>query len=131
MTTETKATHTPGPWKYESEDSYSLTIYGWDNPGHSARGRAVVVATIRNDDVEPPTPSQEANASLISAAPELLETCQSILSRLGDHPMHDDELADTLRDAIAKATGEAACRIAGFPGFPGGWYRDVGAETDF
>jgi hypothetical protein len=57
---------------------------------------------------------QQANAKLISAAPDLLDACQAVLLRLdleeSERPgtqYPNAAMRDTLRAAIAKATGEA------------------------
>ena len=51
---------------------------------------------------------REANAQLISAAPDLLAAAERVLEKL-DHPTLGVTIydADALRDAIAKARGEA------------------------
>lgn len=79
--------HTPGPWNVNDERGIDGNIYIEDALG--------VVAIV----------TDEANARLIAAAPELLEVAQGILA--------DDmlqylpaEYVSKVRAAIAKATGE-------------------------
>jgi hypothetical protein len=90
--------HTPGPWtvtptsnpdrEFGISDSESTIVCRLDH----WRGKAEV--------------TQDANAKLIAAAPELLAACQSVLSSL-EHHLADDFLPETrqvLRDAIIAAT---------------------------
>ena len=87
MVTETKATHTPGPWKVgqRSEGPYPFTVEG--------RDRLVAMVEYEPDD------ATSANARLIAAAPEMLEAIREIL--WGDR----DTGEEMAREAFAKAEG--------------------------
>jgi hypothetical protein len=87
--------HTPGPWK-------AIMAYGYRI--EAAGGKVVAKLPTHC----PLTAENPANAYLIAAAPELLDVCQAVLAEIDNHsdiPDHDKQL---LRDAIARATGQAA-----------------------
>lgn len=91
MTTPT--THTPGPWKLESNFlniEVGFTVKGRDN-----RSIVACAATISR-----PGSEKAANANLIASAPELLEACRAALAILPT----GDALAK-VEAAIAKAEG--------------------------
>lgn len=81
-TSEAHAKHTPGPWRFEMENSY-YKIY--ENK-HDIR-----ITTLNQEVTE-----DKANAQLIAAAPELLEACKRaafvlfVSKDLGAHPSSDD-----------------------------------------
>ena len=89
--------HTPGPWE--------VGQYEWD------------ITTADDDEVAQANaacPEWRANARLIAAAPELLRVCLDTLNRLdylrsvwGDEGITRG-LADALRAAVARATGQLA-----------------------
>lgn len=97
-----QAKHTPGPWVWTPE---SESIHGY-----SPEGEALVVVYELN--------TNEADARLIAAAPELLEAAKMVLAW---HDAETDpsgttfwervemcrESEDALRTAVEKATGEA------------------------
>lgn len=97
MTTATKATHTPGPWK-NSGPTWRHSSQCWSQAirtpkvaeglavGHTAGGSTREEA--------------EANAHLIAAAPDLLEALQTGV----DNDMPMTEWLQMARAAIAKAT---------------------------
>lgn len=90
--------HTPGPWfvdQYEDEESRHVIT---SKPDH-----LYVAYTIGGLGKE-----QEANASLISAAPDLLEACKRLLDAFYEDPLENDTASavELAYDAIAKATGE-------------------------
>ena len=88
--------HTPGPWLYDKWGSrYSIGL-SLDGSGV----HHVVAVTGILDAVE----QEESNARLISAAPDLLEVCQDILSdhHTGRFTLPQERLAQ-LRDALSKA----------------------------
>jgi hypothetical protein len=97
--------HTPGPWTL---DLGNIGIdmknhVGVDAPDHG--GIAQVVWVMDDDASEGKnTPTCEANARLIAAAPDLLEALQDALCALEccgkDYPA-----ASKAQEAIAKATG--------------------------
>lgn len=94
--------HTPGPWQVQPG------VYD-TNPETACefpRGPEVIAT--------PGTVAYcnlygEADANLIAAAPDMLAALRAIENYCGmyTNPMHDDALADQIRAAIAKATGEA------------------------
>lgn len=102
MNTQTKAKHTPGPWKfgYESIDPNWAIVTG-------AGGHIVANVNSESGPDLPPLVSaklpQEANARLISAAPELLEACERALYCV---KYRDPQVYGEMVKAIAKATGE-------------------------
>ena len=104
-----KTQHTPGPWRVEKIDGCLYIEAGigkrWNNP------------TICNlyDDVTPedsvtihnwykPHDNSEANATLIAAAPELLEALEAMLATF--EPSNDFPVMTQAYAAIAKAGGE-------------------------
>lgn len=84
------STHTPGPWKYGSS---SLMIF--------AANSEINVATIPKRGWD----SDEANARLIAAAPEML----SALREIAEHSLFYNNPGSSMqaiaKHAIAKATG--------------------------
>jgi hypothetical protein len=95
------AQHTPGPWASNSADSFELGVYG------SGYRIAKMTGGEINRDV--------ANARLMAAAPDLLETLSKTLKRIeealayGYLPAGTEQELETqaaeIRAAIAKATG--------------------------
>jgi hypothetical protein len=80
--------HTPGPWRVGKK--YTLDVYAGNMQG-------VRIAACFDDD-------GEANARLISAAPELLSALQSALAFINTQTFTTRfELQDQCRAAIAKA----------------------------
>lgn len=109
MTKEVK--HTPGPWKFvlvprQDHEDGSVTFPHFRVDGDGFEG-------IYTDTMLPVGPDErEANARLISAAPDLLEAAQEALDELilcwGASIIDTDtkRAIDGLRKAIAKARGE-------------------------
>jgi len=88
--------HTPGPWEVITqivEDGF------WE---YSIAGDKQVVF----ETVVLSSERHHADASLIAAAPELLDACRSALADHLEHALPDQVLVDQLEDAIEKATGE-------------------------
>jgi len=83
--------HTEGPWGVE--DLFEVFCHLRGSPKRIAK-----VGTVRLTNEE-----AEANARLIAAAPELLEAAQFAFKALHRVP---ETAKDTLRAAIAKATGK-------------------------
>ena len=93
--------HTPGPWR---------SIIGYDGSHTILTGKDYslqCVALIKS------TPTCQADARLIAAAPEMLEAlkhCYDLLGRYEINRIDGDEIADEaasiIRSAITKATGE-------------------------
>lgn len=99
------AQHTSGPWKAEDNSWEVSTVY-------SASGevaRCYIDSNVTEDTQDRLEPIKEANARLISAAPDLLEALQGMVA-WADDLQRQDPAGDLLkaRSAIAKATGGAA-----------------------
>ena len=97
--------HTPGPWVLGDSDLYcsSLSVHCGTRQGHTTICRMVSLEYgVGIGEVE-------ANARLISAAPELLEALQSAHMALIGYT-HQNEIThnalEKARAAICKATGE-------------------------
>jgi hypothetical protein len=101
MSDETK--FTPGPWRFKIGDSFSATDYiiEQDTPEEEWVVLRWEIGPYRNPN------SEQANARLIAAAPELLDAAQFALTVLRSHfqfDSHDfDEVRETLQAAITKA----------------------------
>lgn len=112
--------HTPGPW-----EAHGRAVYTADKRKHWVEGRdrrAVYVAQIRarhdaeigercDDITDNPVGEDEANANarLISAAPDMLKALRSAVALLTDPDAGEGEANETLAEleaAIRKATGE-------------------------
>jgi hypothetical protein len=90
------AQHTPGPWRVKSER--------WVVATRGEHEGEILIAPTYWMEVAPDEAA--ANARLIAAAPDLLDCCTKALAAwTGDGPAID---LDTLRAAIAKATGAAS-----------------------
>ncbi len=93
MTNQTQMKHTPGPWTVEKTKGSGLRIQShekiicWLSPLKQYEG-------LKNEEV---------NARLISAAPELLETCKITLDQLELAGYDDGNTKQILKQAIAKA----------------------------
>ena len=104
-----KSKHTPGPWELmEDRIPGSLEL--------GANGRAICEIWRRND---PET--ENANASLITAAPDLLEALEAVMAILPVCPKNTgiagiearyNFAVVGARAAIAKAIGHAAQRLS-------------------
>jgi len=91
--------HTPGPWEIHPQfDSCYRDISA---PNHIALAR--VVWRFEEEDR---SPSCEANAHLIAAAPELLEALENLLKVHEGEGGTQHHAGDMARAAIAKAKGE-------------------------
>ncbi len=103
MTTKLEG-HTPGPWIVDSD-----SLIGRESPNYpGVIGFAVARALYEEDDSP-----VEANARLISAAPELLAACEAAYGwATGEDADGIDVLAEViapmLHAAIAKAKGNAS-----------------------
>jgi hypothetical protein len=92
-------TATPGPWH-------------WAAPGDLRNEDGVEVGG-RLDRLDLTDHEHEADALLIAAAPDLLVACQRADALLGElrrhvsglHAVHAENVLETVRAAIAKATG--------------------------
>lgn len=98
--------HTPGPWMFCGRDILSLHAM--------PKASGPLVAIIDDNDDR----FTKADAHLIAAAPDLLESTDSLLRFIDEHQFHqsgDDvmfpwpplrDLTEKMRAAIAKAKGE-------------------------
>lgn len=90
--------YTKGPWTVSGEST--LNIISFDTP----KGRKV--CSLLSQNIE-----DQANASLIAAAPELLEALQRVnqcfYSQYKDLKSEEIEVLKHVRSLIAKATGGA------------------------
>jgi len=104
--------HTPGPWKVGQYLGSLSSFHVHMDAGDKGRGIDVVEAVAGIT-----TEQRLANARLIAAAPELLETLSKTLKTIEEALAYgylpagtEQELeaqASEIRSAIAKATGEA------------------------
>ena len=95
--------HTPGPWFHHGSSGSEHTAGGFIKSS-AERNSGPLICSIYGTDGQP----YKANAQLISAAPDLLAAAERVLAKL-DHPTLGVTIydADALRQAIAKARGEA------------------------
>lgn len=109
MTTDTKVTHTPGPWRLLVGDEGDFILHG-DSP--EPHGQNMVICS-RNIGT-PNSAEGIANARLISAAPDLLAALKHAIevdtewrSRHGEYRRTPEyqESYDMAIAAIAKAEG--------------------------
>jgi hypothetical protein len=96
--------HTPGPWLIQQGDEWAdgiVTLHGHNEDG-TPMYWTVASYNRRRDEAE-------ANARLIAAAPEMLETLKAMAEGCSV-PADDVQRAirDRARAAIAKATGSAS-----------------------
>lgn len=68
-------THTPGPWRFEFETERGIFNQSFKVLATDAQGEEVVICRL-------PTGHSHGNARLISAAPELLDTCRALAREL-------------------------------------------------
>ena len=93
------AQHTPGPWTQGTSENGVECVW-LDGHTESVRGMG--------DDGTWIDCNTEANARLIAAAPELLESLKSAIARQAYRPGEGPDWWEQGRAAIAKATGGAA-----------------------
>ena len=101
---------TPGPWRVSDENRDDLERY--------ARFGPVVVYANDDCNIHPiadcscnhtcrEDEEQIANANLISAAPDMYEALMLALPHFqGENSSHDEEIADEICAALAKARGQ-------------------------
>lgn len=101
----TPASHTPGPWKVLHESNDPLWSVVCDKHGN-------IIANVNAEtgpDLPPLTPRimpKDANANLISAAPDLLDALQEVDKILYHYLAEVHPTMVKIRAAIAKAKGE-------------------------
>jgi hypothetical protein len=94
-------THTPGPWLRESEINSEGSDWILVTKDY-----AEIVDLRLDDGLVVSEQEQEANARLISAAPELLNALRGVAERWDkDDEADDPVLGAVIRSAIAKAEG--------------------------
>lgn len=81
--------HTPGPWK----------VHGYHILGEDLCAVAEVYTA---EDI----PTEDANARLIAAAPQLLCALETLLQAFECGDYYNDVITDLAKEAIAKAKGE-------------------------
>jgi hypothetical protein len=87
----------PGPWAIDGNANYLDVING--------EGRIAMIDDSRSTGWN--TPTVNANARLIAAAPDMYHALQDLIAYLGvDVDNGLDELLTNARDAVAKATGK-------------------------
>jgi hypothetical protein len=101
--------YTPGPWKREGANVYALQHHGWRKGEEQFCNRFFAQVM----DSHTPKNELEANARLISAAPELLEACKDVMWSISRKTMYegscqceDCKAIRKVKAAIAKAEGE-------------------------
>ncbi len=120
MEEQTRAVHTPGPWKFQIGDSFSDTDYivAQDDESKPEAERWVVLrwekGPYRDKALE------VANARLIAAAPDLLDACKAALQAFEANAMAEPGTAEWLYAATlsAKATELAMAAIQKAEGKP-------------
>ena len=95
--------HTPGPWEIRTYDH--LKSFELRSPKHSWPIAYIRKLAGRGPDSIPKT-SQQANAHLISAAPELLEALSTILKFLESDAWNPRPSIILAKKAISKAEGK-------------------------
>lgn len=91
--------HTPGPWKTKWYPNAST----WDISNKS-RTICDVCPDPEGPD-EKTFPQAEADARLITAAPELLAACEAVMGAVGEDEERFERALDEVRAAIAMARG--------------------------
>lgn len=101
--------HTPGPWEARPwpRDEGKFQIWG-SHPGSKGSTFRAWVASVRAGELSDET--NEANARLIAAAPDMLKILKRIASSVDFngtcHPLFDG-MQKQMTDAIAKAEGRS------------------------
>jgi len=98
--------HTPGPWGWSHREipsgNYSTQVYD----ANEKEIATIAWYPVRQNNIT--TTSREANARLIAAAPDLLQSCRGMLHALETDCRDTDKWAALMGEAvavIAKATG--------------------------
>jgi hypothetical protein len=91
--------YTPGPWNYKVQ-GFKISI-GNKDTGATKNGHDYTTAIIEDNSFQ-----AEANAKLMAAGPELLESCIELLGFIErNFPTEDGEAIIDARAAIKKAQG--------------------------
>jgi hypothetical protein len=93
----TEAKHTPGTWHFEPDGMGDFTI--------ASRNGPLAIAAVVNGQVRRPE-EHDANARLITAAPDMLGALKSVRARFQHLRLGPDEemVLNRVSAAIAKAT---------------------------
>lgn len=94
---ETK--NTPGPWRYYTKPQPNGCPIVGDTKGMMV---AMLAHTINESDQKE---TAEANAALISAAPDLLSACEEFVRKCDSGEARSTRSYKQMKAAIAKATG--------------------------
>lgn len=96
--------HTPGPWRFEWDGSEAVIIGRptWPCVRHRVKGEWQIAVT--DDLIDEHPEESEANARLMAAAPELLESLKAMLSPRMDGP-DSAQIWFAAEAAVAKAEG--------------------------
>lgn len=106
--------HTQGPWEMfdNGTDTVGIVRYAEDSSYNDGRD-SVIICLFKEDGLIPTElATQEANARLIAAAPELLaalialHSCHRAFSNSENWTIFDDEIRLLAENAINKAKGE-------------------------
>lgn len=103
-----KNKHSPGPWKLG--EFVNVCLKDDDTPAYIQDSSGDVIADCYPDDNPvKPHAERQANAKLITAAPDLLEACEKINEALIKQGFGNSRIPEfnLLWAAIAKARGEA------------------------
>lgn len=92
--------HTPGPWRMYEGNRGSFVFYGIADVADMSP------AYVRQESDDAAT--MKANAQLIAAAPELLESLKEVLYYIGDRKVTTLGAMIRARAAIAKAEGRTS-----------------------
>ena len=98
MTTQTKSTHTPGPWKMSSCSD------GREIVSHSCGMTFPIAEACDGLGKANGLKEAQANARLIASAPDLLDSLRDILEMVTDNRLHGEEVYRAA-NAIRKAEG--------------------------
>lgn len=96
--------HTPGPWITETSDGGLIRITDSATEGITIAEVRTKFINLGIKKIQSSGVEREANARLITAAPELLEALLQAVYLLECHSINHPSL-ETLRAAIAKAKG--------------------------
>lgn len=106
--------HTPGPWVVKFQPMKwkygSLISEQWVIKGPNNKHSPVALVKVAGYGPGPSKAVRKANATLIAAAPDMLEALEGMVEMATHHMMEPEERRDILsnaRAAIAKAKGQA------------------------
>ena len=113
MSTKTQATHTPGPWSFDPPRNW--VAHRWKcsvRVGAKRQGNSIAEVYMGGPGaLSAEADAVEANASLIAAAPDMLQALKDIAETLDKMSPCPEEILDALL-----ATAQSAIRTAGEKG---------------